>query len=740
MGRVRFEFRSGRWATLCILLALLSASAGVLELVLPVPAATLRVHLLDVSRSHGVPAELLEGLRMRHAAESDHSSREALIAFADDALLLVAPVSSAEFPKSLAQPALLANLVSHGERFFDETDPAKAVALARRLAGEDERIELVLHGDGRHEAPADLRGMAFVHDGPLPRLSSAPWRLFLIGAPPQLRAGVPAEFTVHVACDQQGPATARLTGGGVDLPCTLVAGELDLVVHVANPQPLLELRLVDTAGHDLASALQLTVERSPGAPRVAVLDEDDALQSLFTERCALSDNPEVICVGRVDLARAATELALLRRAVEVEGAGLVLLGGPSSFAAGGWEASPLEALSPLSSRPSGPREVLLLLDASGSMDAAGRWTRALEAVQALARQMHAEDRVQVVPFAARVEQAVPARAGTGAELLLAMQELRTRAPTGGTCILPLLAWVAQRPKSADTARHTILLSDCVFADALELRSAEALRARWRSAAGDVSTLVLDPVPDALKDAALLGGKVEACGDLVPEILLNTLRREHWRQEAVLVTGGGGGLATVRFTGTGSNGTRAAEGAQILGVSPAGEAILAMRKAGAGKVLACASTGTGREFADALHKFVRAAARAAEPTARFLQTAGGLRVEFDAANSADVLHLRDAAGGMHTLYSAADGSFFSRAAIKAGPASVLSTDGTPIARGEVPSRAHLEWAWPPRKLARERGFSAARASWPWALCASAFLALALIFRGGKDFRGGPLRAR
>lgn len=740
MGRANDHAGAGRWSTLCIALALLAACAGMLELVLPVPAPTLRVHLLDVSRSHGLPAELVEALRIRHAAEPAPAAREALIAFADDALLLVAPAPSAEFGESLLKPALLARLGSERECFFEETDLVPALALARGLAGEDEHIEVVLHGDGRHEAPSIPGGMAFEHEGPLPRMTSAPWRMYLSGAPPKLRTGVPAEFTVHVACERSGTATARLTGGTVDLPFTLVAGAIDLVVRVANPESAFALRLVDAAGHDLAPALQMTAASPGAAPRVAVLDEVGSLAPLFTERTALGDHPDVICVGRVDLTRAASDLAALRRAVEIEGAGLVLLGGPASFAAGGWEASVLENLSPLSSRPSGPREILVLLDASGSMDAEGRWARALEAVQALARELHAEDQVQVIPFAAAVEAAVPVRAGPGAELLRAMPALRSRAPSGGTCILPLMEWVAARPPTGEKPRHTIVLSDCVFADAAEFRSVGPLRQRWIAAAGALTTLVLDPVADALADAARLGGNVESCKEVVPEILLNTLRREHWRQEHVLVTGGGGGLEALRFTGTGINGTRAAEGAQVLGVSPEGEPLLAARKAGAGKVLACASTGTGREFEAALQKFVRAVARAPEPEAHFLQTARGLCVELQHLAEGDVLRLRDAAGGEHTLHPAADGTYFSRAAIKAGRASVLSAAGTFIASGEVPSRAHLEWAWPPRKLASERGFPAARASWPWALLSSAFLALALIFRASKDFRGGHLRAR
>ena len=725
---------------LLVFAATVAALAGVMDLGLSVGSRTLRVHLLDLSVSHGKPGELLEALSIRSGVMTPRGEREAVVAFAADAWVLVAPTSAADVDSALRGAGVRTRVSSLPREFVAATNFASALALARTLGADGEHLELVLHGDGRHADPELPPAVAFTHAGALPQLSPPSWRMHVDGAPPLLREGASAVFHLRVACDAVQVEAARVLGPGVDLPCTLVDGEADLLITTAPLASTLELQLVNAAGHALAEPLRLPIEPAPSALRVAVLAHNEALQAAFPSSCTLADAPRVICIGSMPAESLGDDLATVKHLVEREGTGLVLIGGPSSFAAGGFEASALEGLSPLSSHPAGPREIIVALDASGSMDTDGRWLRAIEAAQSLARQLHPDDRMQVVPFASGVEEPQPAAPASGERLQAALKILKQRTPGGGTRIAPLLAWMNAHPVGPNAHRRTLLLSDCAFADSAVLDSPEVGLRDWRLRAGDLTTLLLDPTAETLPIAKKLGDSVEPCHKVVPELLLSHLRRDAWRVGDEDVRGSGAGLEDVQFTGLGVNATRVAPGAQVLARSKDGAPLLALRQAGQGRVLACATTGQGGAFEDALRKFARLVAREPRPPARFTQSVSGLRAEFAATTAIDGYSLRDAQGVVHSLRPTAHGDFSGGMAVAAGPAAVLNGLGEVLARGEVPARTHLEWVHPTRKLASRPSNVASGETWPWALLVVACIALALGWHWRLGLRKGRVGRR
>jgi hypothetical protein len=98
----------------------------------------------------------------------------------------------------------------------------------------------------------------------------------------------------------------------------------------------------------------------------------------------------------------------LRQYVRDLGGGLVVLGGPHAFAAGGYPGTALESLSPLASTPPRPTtQWVLLADSSGSMNGsadvpgstASLWHYASEAIVKVLPLLPPEDRVSVGSFA-----------------------------------------------------------------------------------------------------------------------------------------------------------------------------------------------------------------------------------------------------------------------------------------------------------------------------------------------------
>lgn len=158
----------------------------------------------------------------------------------------------------------------------------------------------------------------------------------------------------------------------------------------------------------------------------------------------------------------------IQRSVRDLGRGLVMVGGPRSFGAGGWRGTPVEAALPVTMdipttlrRP--PVSVVVIIDISGSMaaDVGGR-TRlslAVEGAQRLADLLRDEDELTVIPF----DDAPRGTVGPlpGSRRAEAIQQLAgVSVGGGGIDYRPALDEAARILANTDrTVKHIITLTD-----------------------------------------------------------------------------------------------------------------------------------------------------------------------------------------------------------------------------------------------------------------------------------------
>jgi Mg-chelatase subunit ChlD len=156
---------------------------------------------------------------------------------------------------------------------------------------------------------------------------------------------------------------------------------------------------------------------------------------------------------------------LIEKAVAEHGRGLLLLGGENTFGPGGYYETPLERVSPLSSRL--PREaprvaLVFVLDRSGSMQrdegGATRLDIAKQATLGAIRLLHPESEIAIVVFDSEAKVLLPlGKASNSAAIARALQQLE---PGGGTSIFPGLVEALRQFKGVDAAaRHIVVMSD-----------------------------------------------------------------------------------------------------------------------------------------------------------------------------------------------------------------------------------------------------------------------------------------
>ncbi|MGV6871767.1 VWA domain-containing protein [Pseudochelatococcus sp. B33] len=215
----------------------------------------------------------------------------------------------------------------------------------------------------------------------------------------------------------------------------------------------------------------------------------------------------------------------LEEAVRDHGRGLFLLGGPDSFGPGGYLATPLERLSPLSSRI--PRDVpetalVFVLDRSGSMlQTVGTKTRldiAKQAVMAAAGLLDARSRMGIVMFSADAETVFPLQpVNDPAEVARALAGVRAG---GGTAIYPgLVSAYSQLRDNPAAARHVVVMTDGMS----DLADFQTLLGNMRAEGITVSTIAIGSTAETsiAEDIARLGGGAfHASGDFeaLPSII------------------------------------------------------------------------------------------------------------------------------------------------------------------------------------------------------------------------------
>jgi hypothetical protein len=168
-------------------------------------------------------------------------------------------------------------------------------------------------------------------------------------------------------------------------------------------------------------------------------------------------------VPAIDLATLQQEL--IEKAVAEHGRGLLLLGGENSFGPGGYYETPLERVSPLSSRVprDAPRVALaFVLDRSGSMQrnegGATRLDIAKQATVSAIRLLHPESLIAIVVFDSEARVLLPLRPAKDAAAVT--QALQALEPGGGTAIYPGLVEALHQLQGVDAiAKHIVVMSD-----------------------------------------------------------------------------------------------------------------------------------------------------------------------------------------------------------------------------------------------------------------------------------------
>lgn len=156
------------------------------------------------------------------------------------------------------------------------------------------------------------------------------------------------------------------------------------------------------------------------------------------------------------------QIAMLVRNTEQLGAGLIMLGGPQSFGAGGWHNTQLEEAMPVDFHVKNPKVVpqgalMLVIDTSGSM-AGGKIVMSKAAAVAAVQVLGENDYVGIVGFDSAAYQIAPLqRVGTGAAVIHRISQIGA---SGGTNMYPGMHDGYQALVGVKAAvKHMIVLTD-----------------------------------------------------------------------------------------------------------------------------------------------------------------------------------------------------------------------------------------------------------------------------------------
>ncbi|HEY4199307.1 MAG TPA: VWA domain-containing protein [Devosiaceae bacterium] len=371
---------------------------------------------------------------------------------------------------------------------------ADSLQLATAMAG-GRPARLLLQGQGAQSAW--LAALPQLQAASLPvdveAAPAAPGDIVVEGVEGPAQAYAGDGLTLHALVHSPAPVSATVTvsrdGKLVNTRnVRLLAGSnrLDLPAgNVAAGNPLYEVAVEasgDPVPENSRNAIRITVR---SGPRVGIVASQPAAANAFAAALALQGlQPKVMTgdtaptsldqwlgydvVALMDLPAAALTTAQqqqLQSAVRDHGHGLLMLGGQSSFGPGGYDQTPLDAMSPLSSRI--PQDMpktglIFVIDRSSSMqlDAGGasRLTIAKAAAIKAIRLLNPASMVGVVAFDTLALPVVALQQvddTSSIETALNMME-----PGGGTSIYPGLELAYRMLRDAPyPSRHIIVISD-----------------------------------------------------------------------------------------------------------------------------------------------------------------------------------------------------------------------------------------------------------------------------------------
>jgi uncharacterized membrane protein len=374
--------------------ALVLALAGA-AVVLPADRlATVFVVDLSDSVGNGGRAEALAFVR-EALAERPDDDVAGVVAFGKDALVERLPDELADIDRIASTPVRGA------------TDIGAALRLASALFPDATQQRIVLLSDGNdttgtgqvEAARAGARGIQ-VTTRTIGLGAADEVLIDRIGVPTTSRLGEELEVAVDVRSTTAQPATVRLYADGalVATERTTLAAGLTRVVFQVTPKDAgfhVFRAVVEAAGdtfpqNDRADASTLV----SGPPRVLVVPGDegvaaDLVAALETREGdvvtllpeLVPDDPATLSgfdsIVLVDVPRVrftAAQLEALRSVTRDFGKGLVMIGGPRSYGAGGYRDTPLEAALPVEMRVRNREKqpdvaLVVVIDESGSMAA-----------------------------------------------------------------------------------------------------------------------------------------------------------------------------------------------------------------------------------------------------------------------------------------------------------------------------------------------------------------------------------
>lgn len=414
-----------------------------------------------------------------------------VVYFAGEAVTELAPTRSPYVPR-----------ISHSlDR--DQTDLAAALQYAAAAQPPGRGGRVVLLSDGREtrgsllDAAEALTSSGLELDTvPLPQSEEPEALVEELRCPARVRQKTPFDVVATIYSNQATPASLQLFRGG--LPAGTFPVRLDrgrnvfMLPQTSDKAGALRYDLQLSVEHDAERANNkasgLTVVEGPSRVLVVAARENPVaamLQSRGMEADRLSpaelpdDLGEWLAYQSVVLDNVpSTELTTaqlegLTALVRDAGLGLVMLGGPDSFAAGGYSRTPLTEALPVDLRVqrrrlTPPTAQLHIIDKSGSMS---ETTAGMEHM-ALAREasigaleiLTPEDLFGVIGFddafkwVVRLQPAARPKAIAG--------EIATLRAGGGTDLYPALqAGIRELSKSALSSRHILVLSDGATAPA-----------------------------------------------------------------------------------------------------------------------------------------------------------------------------------------------------------------------------------------------------------------------------------
>ena len=230
------------------------------------------------------------------------------------------------------------------------------------------------------------------------------------------------------------------------------------------------LTFVETKGRILA----VVREDEPVPVLSALRSGDVAMEMTHASQCPakleeLVGYDAVVLVNQAAFEFTQAQQEALRSYVHDGGGGLLLLGGPDSFGAGGWIGSPLEDALPVSLDPPQKRQMpmgglAIIIDRSGSMSgmvgdsSLDQQTVANESAILGVKALSRLDRVAIIAFDDTSEVIVPLTPCSDVEGIA--RRVRSIGPGGGTNLFPALdAAASELGRMPGGVKHVIVLTD-----------------------------------------------------------------------------------------------------------------------------------------------------------------------------------------------------------------------------------------------------------------------------------------